>query len=639
MTFLWTLTGLTMTQVLTVMGIAGGAVTVLYLLKLRRRQVPVPFVKLWEQVLAEKQTTRLFSQLKRWLSLLLALFVVLLISLALGDPRRDSVNDDARTLVVLVDASASMQATDGLEGTRFDDAKTAVKRLIDGLGPADRMLIAQLDSNATPVSPLTDEPRVLTDALDTLVPTEVAADLRAGLHLALDVLRDQPGGEVVLVGDGNVTTERFRADVFEQRLAAADVRFSWEKLGEKGDNVGISAFSVRRYPLDKSQSEVLVELFNAGEEDESVELTLLGDGAPVDVQRLSIHGGERLRRFFRNVSGVDQTLEARLTRADGTRDVLPIDDHAYARLPERRRARICVVSPGNLYLQAALLLDEYLDVVEVTPEQYPCEGRFDVILFDKWVPPSAPDAPALYVGLPMEEGMQGPLEVDGEIAAPYFDQLDRRHPLLKWTALRDVNIARAASVRMQQGDRAIARSSGGPLMVVGAREGQRFVAFTFDPRESDLVLRVAWPLLLLNTVDWFVQEQIGFVSSFHTGETWHIPAPASQSSVVIVDPRGEARDVPVVEGRAVYAGVHSGFHTLRTNVDGEEREDQFAANLGPGDESRVLPAEDLSIGAREAQEPTRGEIGVRRDIWVYLVIFVLLIFVLEWFTYHRRVTV
>ncbi|HBQ17592.1 MAG TPA: VWA domain-containing protein, partial [Myxococcales bacterium] len=62
------LVGLSLTQVLTVLGGFAAAVTALYLLKLRRRQVEVPFVHLWQEVLAEKQTTRLFSFLKRILS-------------------------------------------------------------------------------------------------------------------------------------------------------------------------------------------------------------------------------------------------------------------------------------------------------------------------------------------------------------------------------------------------------------------------------------------------------------------------------------------------------------------------------------------------------------------------------------------
>lgn len=624
------LTGFAMAQVLTALGVAGAAVTVLYLLKLRRRRVPVPFVKLWEQVLAEKQTTRLFSQLKRWLSLLIALSIVALLAFALGDPRRVGATDEGRTLVVLLDGSASMQATD-VEPTRYGAGLEATRRLIRGLGPADRMLLARLEGSATPITPLTSEPRLLLEALEGLEPVDVPADLRAGLRLALDVLRDQSRPEVVLVSDGGLEG----ADAFARRLVEADTRLSWSKVGVGRRNVGITAFAVRRYPLDKSQSEVLVELWNTSEEDEAIELVLLGDGEPVDVQRITIAAGERLRRFFRNVSGVDRTLEARLSLADGSRDQLPADDHAFARLPERRRARVLVISEGNLYLQASLLLDEYLDVTEITPSEYPIEGHFDVMIFDNFVPPSTPRASALYLYPDPGESETGPFEVLDRVETPYFSHLERRHPLLRWTALRDVNIGSALKVRTVDGDRVIAGDRGVPLIVEGSREGRRFVALTFDLRVSDLPLRTAWPLFLLNTIDHFVQESAGYVSSFATGDSWRIPAPANLEEVVVVDPDGEEHTVPVVDGRAIYAGQRAGFYQLETEGGSEA----FAANLGSDVESSIAVPETLSLGELAAEEPTHGELGVREEIWAWLVLLALLVLGAEWMSYHRRWTV
>lgn len=628
-------TGLSLGQVLAVLGGVGAGVVILYLLKLRRRRVEVPFVKLWEEILAEKQTTRLFSQLKRWLSLLVALAVVAALSLALGDPRPDAATRDGRTLVVLVDASASMLAVDGRGGSRFDEAVTRVRQLVAELGPSDRMLVAQLDDTATPVSPLTDEPRVIEDGLERLEPTHVAANLRAGLRLALDVLRGQPQPEVVVLSDGGFDASRFSPEAFGSSLRERGVRLSWVKLGESGDNVALSAFAVRRYPLDKSQNEVLVELYNPSEADATIELELLGDGRPVDVQRLTVRAGERLRRFFQNVSGVDRTMEARLRRVDGGRDVLLADDAAFARVPERRRARVCVVSDANLYLQAALLLDEYLDVTESTTAQGLCEGDFDVYVLDAWVPPATPPAPTLYLAPTPREGGVSPLEVIGTIPRPYFDEQDRRHPLLQFTAMRDVNVAEALLVRAEPGDRVVAADSRGPLIVSGSRNNQPFVAVTFDLRASDLPLRVAWPLLLLNAIDLFVQERAGYVSSYATGDTWRIPVPAELQSATVVDPRGVERIVSVERGRAVYAGRLAGFYELRLG----DTTETFAANLGAGEESRVLPAEQLAVGELRAGAPTRGELGVRRELWLYLVLFALGILAIEWWTYHRRVTV
>src|SRR6185295_3854541 len=113
------------------------------------------------------------------------------------------------------------------------------------------------------------------------------------------------------------------------------------------------------------------------EEPLDLELSLLGDGQLTDLARLRLQPKERLPRFYPNLSGASKTLEAKLTLADGSPDDLPADDHAYALLPERRRARIQVVSAGNMFLDAALLLDEYLDVTTVAPANYPAKGTFD----------------------------------------------------------------------------------------------------------------------------------------------------------------------------------------------------------------------------------------------------------------------
>ncbi len=285
-------TALSLTQVLTVLGAFGAGVVVFYLLKLRRRQVPVPFVRLWEQILAEKQSTRLFSQIKRLLSLLIALLFVALVAFALGDPRTKGAHDAGRSLVVLVDASTSMQATD-MRPTRLERAFEETRRIIDGLGPSDRMLIAQMDATTTPVSPMTDDTRVLRESLTHVAPTDLTTNFARALRFALDVLRDKERAEIIVVSDGHLPEARDE----EGLVSARGAKLSYVAIGRHHRNVSISAFSVRRYPLDKSRSEVLVELLNSSTDPEAIELTLLGDGQPIDVQRLQLAAGERTSRY------------------------------------------------------------------------------------------------------------------------------------------------------------------------------------------------------------------------------------------------------------------------------------------------------------------------------------------------------
>ena len=103
---------LTGAQLLGLLAVAGGATVVLYLLKLRRRRVLVPSSRLWERILAERPASDLFAWIKRLVSLLVQLVLVTLLVLALGDPRLGGSFQGARAMVVLLDGSASMQATD-----------------------------------------------------------------------------------------------------------------------------------------------------------------------------------------------------------------------------------------------------------------------------------------------------------------------------------------------------------------------------------------------------------------------------------------------------------------------------------------------------------------------------------------------
>src|SRR5580704_8817433 len=126
------LSGLHLAQLAALFGVAGAAVVALYILKLRRRAIAVPFSPLWQRILRDKEATSLFSKLKRLLSLLLQLALLALLVLALGDPRAAATLMRGRNVVVLVDASASMQATD-VAPTRLEAAKAEVKKIVRGL--------------------------------------------------------------------------------------------------------------------------------------------------------------------------------------------------------------------------------------------------------------------------------------------------------------------------------------------------------------------------------------------------------------------------------------------------------------------------------------------------------------------------
>ncbi|MCA9633584.1 MAG: VWA domain-containing protein [Myxococcales bacterium] len=630
---------------MTIAGVAGGLTVIFYILKLRRRPIAVPFSHIWERILRDKEATSWFSQLKRLLSLLFQLALLTLLIMALGDPRLSQNLVEGRNVLVLIDTSASMKAIDGGDAetpTRLDAARKEVAALVRGLGGTDRMLLASMDSGVSPLTTMTGETSDLQAALKQLEATDTRADLRRGLNFALDSLRGLNKTEIVLVSDGAF------GDVEDvtRGIELGDTKLSYIPVGKRKRNVAITQFSVRRYPLDKSRYEVMLEVTNTNEEPTDVELTLLGDGQVVDVTTLHLGPNERLPRFYKDLGGASRTLEAVIKLGDGKPDDLPADDHAYALMPERRRSKVLLVTKTNTYLEAALLLDEYLEVSSVEPSAYPPPGNFDVTIFDGVAPPLADGSgAALYLNPP--DTKQAPVGRGKKLKMFGFDTWDKKHPVVRWMELGDVQVAEGYSLKPEKNDRVVGASFKGPILVEGRRSGRRFMALGFDPRDSDFVMRVAWPLFVLNTINYFVEEDTGYISSFRTGEVWRIPAPSGAEVAELELPDGTKHQVPIKQGRAVYQGDQAGFYTLRvksegnaeSGAEGGSQETMFAANLVDLDESRIEPSAKLEIGKTEASSVSNFSAGVRRELWLYLLIAAIIASTVEWLTYHRRLTV
>jgi hypothetical protein len=353
------------------------------------------------------------------------------------------------------------------------------------------------------------------------------------------------------------------------------------------------------------------------------------------VTRLKLGPNEKLPRYYQDLAGASRTLTARIKAAAGADD-LPADDVAYALLPERRRARILLVSPGNTYLEAALLLDEYLDVAQVAPGAVLPDGKFDVAIFDGVAPPLTDKiGAALYLNPP---AATSPVPVAGELEDFGFDTWDRKTPVLRFMSMGDIQVAKGHSFKPRPTDKVLGASEHGPILVSGVQSGHRFVALGFDPRDSDLVLRIAWPLFVLNSINAFIEEDTGYVSSYRTGEVWHIAVPGSLSAVSLLEPGGAKHAVPVSDGRAVFRGELAGFYKLTGGAD-DAVLGEFAANLSDLEESRIAPAKELLVAGKKASAVSVAAVSLRSDVWIYLLLAVLAVSLIEWITYHRRVTV
>jgi hypothetical protein len=610
------------------------ALVTLYLLRERRRRVEVPFAGLWQRVLKETKSTAWWRQLRRLVSLLIQLLVLALLLIALRDPRLGA-SQSGRSIAIVVDTSASMQARDGEGGgTRLDQAKRAAERLVRGLGPLDEAMVLSMDARPAAQTGLSGDERELLSAIGKLEATDTVADVDRGVRLAADALRGRSQPTLVLITDG--------AGVEEDRLARLDLDVRHIAVGPNGpaDNLAVTAFAARRYRANQTAYEVLAEVRSFATVPVPCSLTLLQDGQPVETQHFVLAAGERVQRIYPNLAGEGSRLEARLERdGGGVLDVLPLDDRAYAVLPPRRNLRVLVVTAGNLFLEGALMLNENLELKKTASWDPAAATGFDAVIFDGITPETPPAVDAIYID---PHGPTSPFPSRGEIANPIVTEVVHNHPLTRWLTLADLNISRASRFVLQPGDVAVASALKQPIIVGRDHGGRKALAIGFDVKKSDLPLRVAFPVLLVNALEWFTGADNALLQTFPTGETWRLGAPAGAREVEVRFNGAPVR-APVADGRANYTGMRVGFYELRT-VDSRGALGApviVAASLGQGrgPESRITPKRTLTVAGKQLQPPDAGRVGVRRALWPYLAVLALLILLVEWWTYNRRVTV
>jgi hypothetical protein len=198
---------------------------------------------------------------------------------------------------------------------------------------------------------------------------------------------------------------------------------------------------------------------------------------------------------------------------------------------------------------------------------------------------------------------------------------------MEHVALDDVVVEKAALVS-RGAYQVIAGSDEEPLILV-SETPVRMAILTFALEDSNLPFQSSFPVFLSNAVSWLSGTEV-VASSLGT-------VAVSVGRGVVTDIEGQ--DVPsrISGGRTSFSPGAPGLYSVK----GSGGELMVSANLlSP----RITAVNDSSFAGREGSEP--GRTGAestssreRGELWVGLVLFALALLLLEWWTYHRRLTV
>jgi hypothetical protein len=651
-----------------------------YLLKARLRQIPVSTGMFWNPTLQTHPARSPSRRLRHLLSLLMQLVVLLLLILAIAEPTRSGPPIPARQIVLIMDHSASMQASD-IAPSRLEAARDAAHRIVDGLQAHDQLAVIACGSHAEVRCGLTDQAATLHRAIDSVRPAPVSTRLEPAIRLSRSLLQDATHGQVVVLTDGCATGEEPASAAASEQAPA----ITWQLFGTAAANIGITQFQVRRSPTDGLGYDVLISVRNASPRTVSCRVELRLQDVPVDVipvhlqpeevrtlvlQKTSVEGG-MLQASITSVrpaepSTADHPLstgdDTSITHADvpvtpdRTNNRLAADDQAWAVLPARTPVRVLLVSPGNPFLESVFEANPLVQFerTDEFPENWP---RETLVVLHGRVPGVLPAGNLLVLN---PSSACDAWQLSDSLQNPVITHVNTASPLMAHVRLDNVRIPKATRLLFQAPPITLAGTSPSePLYAQVVRSEGKCLVLSVDLDQSDLAFRTTFPILITNAVDWFAGIRGELQESLPTGATTRLspdalnrqpgrslflmspagrrsaiagPAPGSERSSGIMEtasspPQSLSLTAGPLDETGIWQVIEAAPHASSRVLS------RIAVNLASHSESDLRPTRQTgSLPEAAALRPVlRG-----RPLWMYLVMAVCLIVPAEWVLDQRR---
>lgn len=663
-------------------------VVAMYLLKLRRDEAVVPSTMLWLKLVSDVEANAPWQKLRRSLLLLLQLLLVLILAFLAARPFVERPAGLAGDIVLVIDTSASMQATD-VSPSRLDAAKAAAIDALKDLPGGGRVSVIAAGRTARVVANGTDDLGNVRAAINAIAPTSDIGDLGDALRLASALAARSGDAEILVATDAALATPPVGT-------LEAPVRVL--QVGRDAKNEAIVALAVRTSPSGLSHS-AFVSIANVGLAMAERRVQLYADGVLRDSRVLVL---DPQRKTDISIDDIDDpktpasVIEVRLVAKDETDtaapDALGVDDRAWAVVPPARLRSVLLVGEGDPYLETALSYLPDTELWGTTPARYADDVRrpdgspWDLVIFEGSLPAVLPTTPILAIAPPASSPLG---TVTGTLANPGIGSLDASDPILRYVDLTTVHIGEAVKLELPAWARPVIPGPGtAPLLYAGSLAGRPAAVLAFEPRRSDLPLQVAFPVLLANLAGELLGGSETPQDAIAPGAPVTLAIPAGAIGVRVERPDGSADELIAPTGSApsvTFARTDLlGVYTVTPIADpmatpsptpgasGSPSGAASAAPASPGasptfrpadpnapvrfavalldvDESRIAPGDPARLQAMSGGSPAPGASAgtgggnpaaaarpaARDEIWIPIVLVALLVLTVEWLVYER----
>lgn len=582
-------------------GALAAVIAACYFVRFRRGRRDVSTMMLWRQVFARRRPWRRWQ---RPVSLAVQLFIFSLLVIGYCQPRWRSAWESARSIVVVIDNSASMNAND-VETSRLWQARQNARRLIDDLGPYEELAIVSAGGIVRVQSGFSGDAKSLVRALNEMRPTDGGNRVLEAVTVARQMLKGKRNPQVALLTDACLETACLENidQIAEEQPVTIVIHNS------RPSNIGITRFEARPSAADPRLYDVFCEVQNYGPQLAKCALEV---GA--ETVSISVTPGSPVRRFYSVPAAEDRLLTAKLELA-GLTDHLPADNQATVILPSRSALPVRVLggaepSEGDESYKRLLAALEQSPLVDVEFSEN-LDAEFDgIAVYPFRIPEKLPAGPVLAIAPQGDCDLWAESQLyEGTVVASQQDIATFPNlTLLRGVDLRGFVIdAVRQYLYRQQPDSAIRWKGEHAVISAWDRPDGRVLLWHAPLDKTDFTLHDSFPHFIANAVRWLSPRDEVYRPSFKTD------------------------DVIVAGDDQMFGPVDQvGPLSIGSNDD----KAVVAVNLLSSRESDLRADADL----RGEELPLSGLAGQGR-LWMTVLLVGLILLVVEWILHQRKVLI
>jgi len=539
-------------------------ILLLHFLRSRERRREVSALFLWEGLTGDPQSKA--ARFRQHIDplLLLQLGILMALSFALTQPLLRIPQRSISGLAIVIDGSASMRTQANSGTSRYQEA---VEEAIAALNryPADKTVVIQFSEHPQLLAHMDDASDV-DEILRNSSPTWYGDGTAEGL--------------LTMFGSVGGAAQFDRIIVLSDQTMMGLPSQAEMVLFDEGENVGLTAFSVRQNPTESGVS-AFVEILNATGELVDTQIRISdGENQTTLTLMLPPNAVDQYTIPFPNSRG--SVFTATLDHLDD----LDGDNKRYFALDRPIDVRLFWIGERNRYLTAALRAS--VPITEVDDI-----SSADLIIVNQRQVPSIEHGVVLLIQSGMDRVLTlGELREAGEIVAR-----SPNHPLLRSVNAENFRIRQIAEARFEVPVETLLETDGFPVLVEYSDPTRRLFFLMADLMATNLPVTVDFPILIRNLANELVR--IPAELSFQSPEVGDFISLRGRG---IVRSLTNSQDQPVTYSDALltFTPQEPGIYTLATDRGA------FAVSVNsPASETVLKGTSQLIAGHTETEQSVR----------------------------------